>query len=85
MVLVRVAKWITDELDNKMLFRRLIIIYAGVFIYHATLWSFQLAMASLHTDKSGAEISMIIGAVLTLPVGLTAFLYREYSKCKSTR
>lgn len=75
--------WLNNQFENHRLFRRLVIMYAGLLMWWSTDEAFKFCLAALNTERSGGDIAIIIGAAMALPSGLMAYLYKDYSKSRN--
>ena len=73
-------KYITafwDWVDNRVVVRRILTL--GTFVM--TVWAIQWAMVfAYHMPRSGAEVAMIISAVMVPLATLQGYLFSAYSK-----
>jgi len=71
--------WLSVELKNNMLFRRIAIIYACTMVTYVTLWSCEYAYSS---DLPGGELALVIASIQAPITMLFGYMFNEYNKAK---
>jgi ABC-type sulfate transport system permease component len=72
--------WLNDQLENRMLFRRILLLLIMGYLFMASHEAYLFAMKSLDTTFSAGEVAGVIAAMHGLPLALIGYLYRFYSK-----
>ncbi|TXI24271.1 MAG: hypothetical protein E6Q61_05385 [Nitrosomonas sp.] len=76
-------KWIQDQLENHMLFRRLMLVGAWWINFEAANLSFRFAMAT--SLQSGSDIAIVQTAIQAPAVLLTGYFIKLYCKSADLR
>lgn len=71
--------WLSVELKNNMLFRRVAMLYVFAMVTYVTVWSCGYAYSSA---LPGGEIALVVGAVQLPITALLAYMFGEYNKAK---
>jgi ABC-type sulfate transport system permease component len=71
---------LSDQFENKMLFRRILILLIMGYLFMASHEAYLFAMKSLESSFSAAEVAGVIAAMHGLPLALIGYLYNFYSK-----
>jgi len=71
--------WLSDQLENKMLFRRVLLLVIMLYLFMSSHEAFVFAMKALDSSFSEAYVAGIITAMYGLPLALIGYLYKWYS------
>ena len=72
--------WAEDQFENKMLFRRILMMLIMAYMFMASHEAYLFAMKAIDRSFSATEVSVVIVAMNGLPLALIGYLYRFYSK-----
>lgn len=71
--------WLSDQLENKMLFRRILLLLIMAYLFMASHEAYLFSMKSLDNNFNAGELAGVIVALHGLPLALMGYLYKWYS------
>lgn len=72
-------RYLVDQLENKMLFRRILLLIIMCYLFMASHEMYLFASKALDSDFSEEYVAGVIAEMYVLPLALIGYLYKWYS------
>jgi hypothetical protein len=77
--------WLNNQLQNCMLYRRILVLITLTYIWHSTYDSKALAIYAMDKAIEWHGIVAILGAYTGLPLAAMGYLFHKYDKARTEK